>query len=320
MKSDGWYELEIRHLVALRVIAEEKTFAAAAERLGYTQSAVSQQIAALERIVGASLLERRPGRKPLGLTQAGELVMRHAEAMMAHVTAAQADLAALSTGAGGPLHVGTYESVGARILPDVLSAFSEAWPRVEVQLREAPGDSELLRAVEHGELDLTFAMLPTIDGPFKTVEMLHDPYVLVVPAHSPLATHTRPPQLREIAKLPLIGFLSCRNEQRIEAHLRARGLDPHTVFRSDHNGTLQGLVAAGAGIALVPRLTVDENDERTVIIELGDALPPRLLGVAYHRDRNLIELARSFIEITRSVCAELEGSREHARARTQPNC
>ncbi|MDQ3822560.1 MAG: LysR family transcriptional regulator, partial [Actinomycetota bacterium] len=265
MDSDGWLRLEIRHLAALRAIAEEGTFGRAAARLGYTQSAISQQIAALERIVAARLLDRPRGRGTVGLTEAGELVLRHADAMMARAKAAQADLEALAAGSGAAVRVGTYQSVGARILPEVMHRFSEAWPETEIQLREAPGDAELLRLVEEGELDLTFGMLPVLEGPFETLELLRDPYVLVVRADSPLAERATPPTLEEIAALPLIGFRSCRNEQRVEAHLRGLGFEPRVTFRSDDNGTVQGLVAARVGAALVPRLTVDATDPRTAV-------------------------------------------------------
>jgi DNA-binding transcriptional LysR family regulator len=315
MNADRWLGLEVRHLAALQAIAAEGTFARAAAYLGYTQSAVSQQIAALERIVGARVLERPPGRRPIGLTEVGELVLRHGEAMIARVKAAQADVAALSDGAAGSLRVGTYESVGARILPAVLRQFGERWPRVEVALREAAGDAELLALVERGELELTFAMLPALEGPFEALELLRDPYVLVVPADSPLADRAGPPALAELAPLPLIGFRSCRNEQRIEAQLRARAIEPRTIFRSDHNGTVQGLVAAGVGAALVPRLTMDPTDERTVLLELDGLLPPRLLGIVWHRDRYRSPTATAFIDVARSVCAGFEAMPAAATAR-----
>lgn len=310
MEADGWPRLEIRHLAALRAIAEEGTFGRAARRLGYTQSAVSQQIAALERIVSARLLERPPGRRPVGLTEAGELVLRHADAMVARVKAAQADLEALAAGSAAALRVGTYQSVGARILPEVMHRFAEAWPQVEIQLREAPGDAELLRLVEEGELELTFAMLPVLEGPFETLELLRDPYVLVVPAGSPLAAGATPPTLEEIAALRLIGFRSCRNEQRVEAHMRALGLEPRTVFRSDDNGTVQGLVAARVGAALVPRLTADPGDARTVVLDVGDGVPPRLLGLVWHRDRYRSSAAGAFAQVAETVCSEFVAASE----------
>src|SRR5688500_1597934 len=160
MEPDRWLGLDLRHLVALKAIADEGSFGRAAQRLGYTQSAVSQQIATLERLVGERLLERPGGPRPVSLTEAGRLLLRHAEAIVARLEAARADLDALAEGAAGTLRVGTYQSAGRRILPTVLRRFAAAWPRVELRLRESSVDADLLAAVERGELDLTFADRP----------------------------------------------------------------------------------------------------------------------------------------------------------------
>ena len=123
---ESWLGLELRHLIALKAIAEQGTFSRAASSLGYTQSAISQQIATLERIVGQRLIDRPGGPRPVSLTEAGELLLRHADAIAARLQAAQADLAALDAGESGPLRIGTYQSVGARILPALLREFSVA--------------------------------------------------------------------------------------------------------------------------------------------------------------------------------------------------
>src|SRR5919197_715227 len=107
MELDQWLGVELRHLAALQAIVEEGSFGRAARRLGYTQSAVSQQIATLERIVGEKLLERPGGPRPVKLTEAGELLLRHARGIVARLQAAQADLHALRSGEAGNLRVGT---------------------------------------------------------------------------------------------------------------------------------------------------------------------------------------------------------------------
>jgi molybdate transport repressor ModE-like protein len=173
---------------ALKAIAEEGSFGRAAASLGYTQSAISQQIAMLERIVGQKLIDRPGGPKQVSLTEAGELLLRHADAIAARLQAAQADLAALDAGDAGPLRIGTYQSVGARVLPAMFHEFSEQWPDVEITLQESADDRDLIHLVERGELDLTFVVLPLDSGPYETVDLFRDPYVLVVPAGSPLAS------------------------------------------------------------------------------------------------------------------------------------
>src|SRR6266545_4618072 len=301
--SEKWLGLELRHLIALKAIAAEGTFGRAAVSLGYTQSAVSQQIAMLERIVGQRLIDRPGGPKPVSLTEAGELLLRHADAIAARLQAAQADLAALDAGDAGPLSIGTYQSVGARILPTLLREFGVQWPQVEVKLRESADDRELVQLVERGELDLSFVVLPVDPGPYETVELMRDPYVLVVPAGSPLASRERVPQLRELVEHPLIGFRTCRTTQRVEERLRQAGRDPHIIFRSDDNGTLQGLVAAGVGIAIVPRLTVDETDDAIRVVDLAERVPPRLIGIAWHSDRKRTRAAQAFVELAKQMTA-----------------
>jgi DNA-binding transcriptional LysR family regulator len=298
MEPDRWLGVELRHFLALEAVAREGSFGKAAAALGYTQSAVSQQIATLERQVGQKLVERPGGPKPVSLTEAGRLLLTHAEAIGARVAAAQADLGALGDGEAGTLRVGVFQSVGQRILPALMQRYMASWPKVEVTLTESADDRDLLEHVERGELDLTFSDLPLVEGPFESVELLRDPYVLVVPADSELES----PSLREIAQLDLIGHKHCRTLTRVEAAFRQ---PLRYVFQSDHNQTVQALVAAGVGLALVPRLTIDENDRTTRIIELPK-IPPRMLAIAWHRDRYRSPAARAFVETAQLVSAELD--------------
>jgi DNA-binding transcriptional LysR family regulator len=304
MEPDRWLGVELRHLAALQAVAEEASFGRAAQRLGYTQSAVSQQIATLERIVGERLVERPGGPRPVSLTEAGALLLRHAEAIVARLRAAQADLTALSEGRSGTLRIGTYQSVGARILPRILQRYRASWPEVEIKLANPSDDARLLELLEAGEIDVTFTVLPIPEGPFEGGELIEDPYVLVVPLDSPLARRTQPLTLAEVGELPLIGFPHCRGTMHGEERLRAAGFEPNVVFRSDDNGILVGLVAAGVGVALVPRLVVEPRPD-VVVRELGDLVPPRVVAVAWHRDRYRSAAASAFVETARDVCAEL---------------
>jgi molybdate transport repressor ModE-like protein len=304
MEPDVWLRVELRHLAALRAVSREGSLAAAATSLGYTQSAVSQQIAMLERIVGARVLERRGGRRPAVLTDVGRVLLGHSEAIVARLNAARADVAAIVAGEAGVLRVGAYQSVGTYILPRLLRGFRQSWPQVEIALQQEPGDRELLRLVSEGELDLCFVTLPAATGSFATVELFRDPYVLVVAADSPLAAR-RKMTLTELKDTALIAFRSCSHQPLIEAHLRAGGVEPRIVFTSDDNGMIQSLVAAGMGTAIVPRLTMDQHDRATAIIELGGRLPPRILALVWHRDRYQSPAVTAFIGAARRAFAEL---------------
>ena len=304
MEPDRWLGLDLRHLVALKTIADEGSFGRAAERLGYTQSAVSQQIATLERIVGLRLIERPGGPRPVSLTEAGRILVRHADAIQARLLAARADMSALEAGDAGRLRVGTFQSVGTRILPTLLRRFSDAHPQVEVVLYESSDERELLAMIERGELDLTFWTLPAAPGPYETVELLCDRYVLVVPTGSPLAALKRIPTLKEIALQPLVGFNHCTAMDEVESRLAATGRLPNVVFRSDNNGTVQGLVGAGVGVSVAPLLTVDEDDTRIEVIDLQGRIPPRVIGLVWHSGRHRSRSAEAFVESAIGVCRE----------------
>ncbi|HZV51265.1 MAG TPA: LysR family transcriptional regulator [Candidatus Dormibacteraeota bacterium] len=301
---DHWADLQLRHLLALQAVARGGSFWAAADLLDCSQSTVSQRIASLERIVGERLVERSRGRRPVGLTEAGRRFLPHAECILARAQAARADFAALSGGVAGRLRVGIYQSAGARILPALLREYTVAWPAVEIGFTETWLDDQLLEDVERGELDLAFAFYPLPPGPFASVSLLEDPYVLLVPANSELAA--RPPSPRELQDLPLIGFRRCRVTQHMEGQLRAHGVEPDFVFRSDDNATVQAMVAAGRGVAVVPLLTVERDDPGVKVLRPSLPIAPRIVVLAWHRDRHQSPAARAFVETASRVCAELQ--------------
>jgi DNA-binding transcriptional LysR family regulator len=300
MSANEWLGVELRHLAALEAVARTRSFGAAARELGYTQSAVSQQIAQLERIVGQRLFDRPGGPRRVEPTEAGLLLLRHAEVIVARLDAARADMDALAEGAAGALRVGVFQSVGARLLPTLVRRFRTEWPLVGVRVREESDSAELLELLEHGELDLTFSELPLPDGPFEWAELLHDPYVLLVSAQSELAKLEAAPSLREVGKLPLLGR---RSTDEPERHLAGRVPDLNVVFRTDDNGTLQALVAEGLGVAIEPLLVVDPSDRATKALPFGSRIPPRAIVVAWHRDRYRSAAAQAFVELAREVTA-----------------
>ena len=130
--------------------------------------------------------------------------------------------------------------------------------------------------------------------------------MLVTQTGSPLARRRTPPSFREIGRLPLVGYRSCIGARQVEARMRASGVEPTFAFRSDDNATIQEMVAAGMGVALIPRLTVNEADSRVTLVDLEGRMPPRLIGLAWHRDRYRPPVAEAFIEAARDLCRELE--------------
>jgi DNA-binding transcriptional LysR family regulator len=300
MEPDSWLGVEVRHLAALQALADEGSFGRAADRLGYTQSAISQQIATLERLVGERLVERPGGPRPISLTEAGVLLLRHAQSIVARLQAAHADLKALRAGEAGTLHIGTFQSAGARLLPEIMRRYKDRWPQVEIGLDELE-DDEIAVAVERGEIDVGFVLLPVGDAPLEATELLRDPHVLIVAAGSPLAS--RRPTLCEVAAESLVGFRDSHAVAQIVAAFRAEGVEPHWAYRSNDNPTIQGLVAAGVGVAVMPRLTVDLADKRIAVVDLAGSVPSRVVALARHRDRYYSPAARAFIETARETVA-----------------
>jgi molybdate transport repressor ModE-like protein len=306
MAANVWSQIELRHLAALQAVAQAGAFGRAAELLGYTQSSVSQQIAALEQLVGRRLVERTRGSGVVELTEAGQLLLRHADAILARLHTAEADFAAYAAGAAGELRVGVFQSVGTRILPELLRDFMTAWPGVRVRPFETDDDQQLLSAIEQGRLDLAFAMSPLPDGLFASQELLRDPYVLIVPSSWPLAAlaGSGPVSLELMADLPLVNFETCRTAVRVENELIRRGQQPEVVFRSDNNGAVQGMVGAGLGVALMPRLTINEHDERVAVLELPADFPPRIVCLVWHRERYQSPATAAFVEAAVRCCAQ----------------
>lgn len=302
-----WPGVELRHLIALDAVAREGSFRGAGTRLGYVQSAVSQQIASLEAAVGETLVVRSRGSRRIALTEAGELLLQHSGAIVARLRAAQADLAALARGAKTLLDVGSFETVSARIVPAALRRLAQRSPETQILLHDAVTDLGHLALVERGELDLAFVDLPLPDGPFEAEELVADPWIVLAQAGSPAAALERL-RLSDLSTLSLIAHASMRPS--VEERLRSVGVDAHIAYRSDLSSTVQALVGGGLGAALLPSLSVEANDPRTVVRPLDPSVPltPRRIGIAWHAQRRLRAPALAFVEAARAACAQFQAS------------
>ena len=183
--------------------------------------------------------------------------------------------------------------------------FLADWPGIELGLSEPATDPELYAAVESGALDLAFCSPPLPDGPFEMLELMSDPYVLLVPRHRGWPTG-RPSRSTISATSSLIGSNTCASGVALESELAERGFGVEYAFRSDDNGTLQGLVAAGFGVALTPLLAIAPGDDRVKALRLVPKVPRRRVAVVWHRDRHRSPAARAFVEIARDVSADVE--------------
>lgn len=282
----NWVGVELRHLSALAAVAEEQSFRGAADRLGYVQSAVSQRIAQLEQAVGARLVERSRGHKEVRLTEAGEVLLLHAERIGTHLNAARVELRDLVEDAHRPaLRIGARGGLVTRLLPTGLSYLSQQAPEIRVELREGRDDSELAAAVDRGELDAAIAELPLGPGPYRSRKLLTDRLVALVPRRSRLRFSAQAPTLAELVADPFIVDTSWRMFDLIEAECAAAGLEIEPRYKVTSASAAQSLVAADLGTAIVPRLDVDLHHPTTAAIDISSLLPSRTVVCYWSAER-----------------------------------
>ena len=295
-------DLEVRHLLTFDTVVTTGTFGRAATQLGYTQSAVSQQIAALEKMIGGKLFDRPGGPRPPELTALGRRLLGTARELLARVDAMEIDLRRFVTGETGLITVGTFQSISATLLPLVLGRMRASHPDVEVRVFEADEDDLLLGALARGELDVSF-YVGRLPEPFETVHLLDDPFVLLArPGQFP----DGPTSLTRIAREPMVGQHHNSCQLMNEEGLRAAGLAPNYVFRSNDNGTVAAMVRAGMGVAVLPLLCVDPGDRRITLHPIDPEMPDREIMIAWRADRTLAPAARHFVDLSIEVAVELE--------------
>jgi DNA-binding transcriptional LysR family regulator len=311
----SWVGLEIRHLAALEAVARAGSFRGAAQQLGYVQSAISHQILALERVVGATLVQRTRGSRLSVLTPAGEVLLEHASAILARVRVAQTDVASIANERGTVFRVGSYQNLAALFVTPVL-------PRLRVSAGsivfvERDSGSAMQALLRDRAVDVAVTQHPIEEPALLHADLLDDPYVVLVPSGSLAGRRRRPLTLEEVARSGLVAHGPTRT--RVETELAARGFEPRIRFRSDNNATVHALVAASAGCAVLPRLAAVASPGVTVLpLEPPDALPPRRLVLAWHADRASAEIDELVVAVTRQaarIAAALDASCESGARR-----
>jgi DNA-binding transcriptional LysR family regulator len=289
---DTWFGLQLRHLVALTTVAEEGTFAGAADRLGYAPSAVSHQIAFLERTVGMRLIDRSPGPGTVCLTDVGRILARHAEAILEGARSARADLEALVGGVDGSVRVGVDKAVNELVMPPVLRRAAHDIPGVHVIPAEVVSPELRLSLLTRGLLDVAFVDLPLPPGPLDACEVRRDPHVLLISAEHPLAKLGRPPTLREVAGIQL---LAAPRLEGAPSELDA-ALPSERPGEALSPALLSSLIANGHGAAVAWAAPGDVDEERIAVIDLGHLLPPHVLGLCWHTEQRRSTAVQRFID------------------------
>src|SRR5206468_8897385 len=183
-RDASWVGLEIRHLQALEAVAREGSFRGAAQRLGYVQSAISHQILALERVVGATLVQRTRGSRQSVLTPAGEAVLEHAAAILGRVRAAQADLATIAEGRDPVFRVGSFQNLASLLVAPVLSRLGATPGPGSVVFVEHETGRDMQALVRDHRGDVAFTQHPIHEPALAHADLLEDPYVALVPTSS----------------------------------------------------------------------------------------------------------------------------------------
>ncbi len=301
-------QLEFRQLRALLAVVDEGSFARAAQRLGFTQSAISQQVAALERAVGSPVLDRPKGPRKSELTRVGAALVVHARAVVDRLDVAAGEIEAMLAGTSGRLTVGTFQSVSVKVLPEIVGEFMKALPGVDVRLFESEDNDDLQDRLLTDELDISFVVGPVDDERLELIEVARDPFVVVCRAadiaeRGPVPMHTLTDQA-------MVGQQGSACQDIIDRGLAQQGVIPRYSFRSNDNGAVQNMVKAGMGSAIMPLLAVDAADPGIVMLALDPPIEPRSILLAVRRRRTRLPAAQTFIDLALAAFARKQESVE----------
>jgi DNA-binding transcriptional LysR family regulator len=295
--------LDLKRLEVFHAVATRRSFSAAAAALSYTQSSVSESVAALERQLGATLLDRSG--RPVGLTPAGEVVLAHAESLLGRASAVEEDLIALARGETGRLRLAGFYTAWSTFLPAAVAAFSRGHPAVKLELEQLDPPAAL-RALRAGELDLAviYRFEDGAPGPgLRTTHLRPDPYALAIPARGALARR------RNLSVADLADARWCTAPlASVQTDIVRRlcreqgGFEPKLEYPTDDVAMAQPLVAAGLAIALLPSLELARPYPGVAVRELPQAPPGREVWCVQRADRR-IPAAPAMVKALREAAA-----------------
>jgi DNA-binding transcriptional LysR family regulator len=299
--------LNVPRLKVLKEVAYRGSFSGAADALSYTQSAISQQIATLEEEAGMALLERHP--RGVSLTAAGQTLVGHADGILARLEAADAALAAIAGLRGGRLRMASFPTAGATLMPLAIATFRSSYPDVELTLSEGEPD-QIAPRLRAGELDLAllfeFAGDTFLQGDATRVELLEDPMHLALPREHRLVQREQL-RLEDLAEEPWVQTSRTSPCARhVVRSCHAAGFEPNVSFESDDYQTVQGLVAAGVGVALIPELALSVVREDIVIRALSPGPPVREVIAAAPAGARLVPAATTMLGVLEQAARRLK--------------
>lgn len=292
-------DIELRHLAALAAIADEGSFGRAAVRLGYTQSTVSQQIAALERTVGGAVFDRPGGPQRVRITPLGSVVLAQGRELLARADALLEAVDRFTAGEGR-IDIGTFQSISTVILSPIVRRLREEYPACDIRLSEEEADQPRI-----GDLDLLFYD-GLITDDVEHVKLLDDPYLLVAARGT---FPDGPVALRDLDDQPMVAWPLKGDQAGMEQALARGGAHPRVVFRTAVNDAQLSMVRAGLGSTVRPWLAIHgaavQDDPRLSVHELRPAVPPRPIYLHWRAGHSASPLTRRAIEIATEVAAGL---------------
>jgi DNA-binding transcriptional LysR family regulator len=289
-------ELDAKLLRTFVTIVDLHSFTRAGRRLGLSQSAISQQLGAQERMLGVKLLVRAgKGVRP---TPAGELLLQYARQILQKIDEAQRVLTAYEATGSGALRIGGGGAACEHLLPSVLQAFHEEFPQVELRVLSGPSRLTIERLVE-GDLDVGMLTLPVAESRLRLLELGRDELVLIAaPSHRWAAR--RRIESRELAGEPLLVYERRSSTYHIvERMLLEAGVFPRIVMEMDHLGAVASMVRAGFGLAVVPRWAVsnDITAGRLVALSIGKHGLSRAWGLGLRGEGHQPQTLRAFVRL-----------------------
>ncbi|MFC5403752.1 LysR family transcriptional regulator [Cohnella soli] len=298
--------MEIRQLLYAIQIATERNFSRAAEKLHIAQPSLSQQLSKLEKELGVLLFKRSTN--SVELTYAGSVFVEKAQQIVDMADQLRREMEDIADMRKGRLVVGSLPMTGAHILPHVLPAFRHAYPDIEIVLVEET-TRQLEQLTASGGTDVSLLTLPLIEPTLAHIPLMEEEVVLAVPSEHPLSNK------RGSGDIPVAGlrdepFILLKKGQgfRAIAHdiCQAAGFDPRVVFESGNIETVQSLVAAGMGIAFLPKMMTRSDWQGPAPTYLTlEGRPTRTLVIAYRKGRYLSNAAEAFIETFRQTLQRL---------------
>ncbi|MCW2595209.1 MAG: hypothetical protein QOH52_1924 [Pseudonocardiales bacterium] len=269
--------LDVRRLRVLCEVARHGSLSGAAEALSYTPSAVSQQIAALEREAGATLLERRA--RGVVLTEAGAVLVEHAELVLAALESAESALAELSALQRGNLRLASFATAGATIVPRAIDAFQALHPGIDVRVEQATSLDGIAR-LRRGRLDIVLTVDQDPAPDVEITELFKDRFRVALHRSHPLADAAEI-RLEDLARDRWVDVPNNAPDGEVLARAYARvGIEHRVVYESDDYTAIHELVAAGLGVALLPDLALFPANDQVVLRPLLPDTPSRRIQAA----------------------------------------